>query len=342
MRGRRVGIKPNTSEWLAWRALGITATDTAAILSLSPWHSPFSLWWRKTADRATLADGGVLEEPERSQRYELGHLVEPVLHRFFDAEVLEDGWRIGSGGCWQGRGALDWMRATPDRMVYADRTTRTPVAVVEFKTDASGDFGDDLGDGVPEIPAYYRAQMIHQFAVVGVDRGWLTVLTSRMAVRHYGVVAQPGEIDTVIGAAHDFQRSLQHGTPPPLDGHDETTRTLKRLHPDLEDGSEVDIDPALAGEYRQALAQAEAADQRKAEVTNLLLSAIGNGRYARCGEDKLATRSVSAPRKFSSGAFKADHPDLYEQYRVERAPEVRLTPAKTKKQPQPITEEIQK
>lgn len=304
MRGRRVGIKPNTSPWLAWRAQGITATDVAAILGLSLWDSPFSLWWRKTSDRAVLADGGVLEETGRSQRYELGHRVEPVLHHFYAAEVLPDGWRLGSGGCWQGRGALDWMRATPDRVLYSDHKTRTPCAVVEFKTDAGHGFGDDFGDGLPEIPVYYRAQMLWQLAVVGVDVGWLSVLTGRMEVKHYQVRPQPDETAAIIDAAADFQRSLREGWAPPIDGSEATARTLRHLHNGQPHG-EAEIDMVLAEKWRQIAAEIAVLEQEKQLLTNQILDAAGDAKtITDTGGVKVATRSVYRRKATDHAAVK--------------------------------------
>ena len=42
-------IKPSShDEWLAEREKGIGASEVAAILGLSPWDTPFSLWLKKT------------------------------------------------------------------------------------------------------------------------------------------------------------------------------------------------------------------------------------------------------------------------------------------------------
>jgi predicted phage-related endonuclease len=333
-------VKPNTTAWLAWRALGVTASDTTAILGLSPWASRFDLWWRKHHDRAVLADGGVLTEREPSQRFAIGHALEPVLHRFFTGEVLPEGWRLGSGGCWQGRGVLSWLRATPDRCVYPDRRGRRPVALVEFKTSAGFDeFGDDPGDGVPDIPAHYRAQMIHQMATVGVGRGWLTVLTHQMEVRHYEVVAQPGEVDLVIDSAHDFHRSLSEGRTPDVDGHEATTAALKGRHHGDAHG-DIAVTDDLAAAYRQAVAAAKHAKAAEDLAKNQLLAAMGDGKRAIDGHGAVvATRSVSYRRGIDRARLQADHPDLFaDYYQPSTTPTIRLTPARQATPGTPITQ----
>lgn len=338
-RGVRVGVKPNTPAWLAWRALGVTASNSAAVLGLSPYDSPFSLWWRKQHARQLVADGVPLEEGERSQRFEIGHALEPVLHRFFTAERLPVGWRIGSGGCWQGRGSLAWLRATPDRVLYDRVKSRTPVAVVDFKTSAGHEFGDDPGDGLPEIPIQYRVQMLHQMAAVGVQVGWLSVLTGEMKVAHYRVVPQDGEIDMVVDAAWAFEKSLRDGIPPAVDGHEATTAALKRRYTDLED-VDVEIDAGLAAEYAAACAAVKAAEAVKAEVTNRLLAQLGDARRAVCDGRKVATRSVSYRRSIDREALLADHPEIHDKYyRPSTKPSIRLTAPATRPAARPITQE---
>lgn len=306
-RGVRVGVRPNTSEWLAWRAQGITAGDAAVILGLSPWGSPFDLWWQKRNDRAAVAAGEVLAERARSQRFEIGHAVEPILHRFHVAEVLPDDCRLGAGGCWQGRGDRSWLRATPDRCAYPNKTTRTPAAVVEFKTSGRYDqFGADDGDGVPDIPVYYRAQMLHQFLAVGVGEGFLTVLTAGMQIRHYRVVAKPGELEVVYDAVAAFEESLHDDVPPDIDGHDATEARLKQLWGDVEDEPLVMHD-TFANEVWDAKLDADLAERNLAYARNRLLDAMGNARKAMTADGrKVAGRSVRSNGTFALTITKPD------------------------------------
>jgi putative phage-type endonuclease len=346
----RVGIKPNTPEWLGWRAEGITASDTAAILGLSPWSSPFDLWWRKRADRDTLEAGGELSDDfERSQRYAIGHALEPVLERFFIDEVSAPmARRVGSGGCWQGKGDGSWMRATPDRMVYPNLQTRTPSALVEFKTSSQhGSWGDDDGSGLPDIPVAYRAQIVHQMLVCGVQRAWLTVLLPSMQIRHYEILATDTELNLVFEAAEAFHRSLESRIPPDVDGHEATTTRLKAMWQDSDDTT-VTVDDDLAEwlwDTDQA-AKAAAADLRDAK--NRVLEAIGNGRTAVTADGrKVASRSVSHRRATDAPAVRDALASLARDFpfddRVLTAvapdPTITLRPAKpARPKPQPIEE----
>lgn len=350
MRGRRVGIKPNTPAWLAWRAQGITATDTAAILGLSPWSSPFDLWWRKHNDRQALAEGQALsDEFERSQRYDVGHALEPILTRFFEVEALPDGWRIGSGGCWQGRGVSSWMRATPDRCLYPDRRTRTPHALLELKTSAShSSFGVDDDSGVPDVPVAYRAQMIHQMIVCGVTAGTLTVLTPSMEIRHYHLRPTAEEMDLVHAAAWDFERSLRDGVAPGVDGHEATTARIKELWHG-QTGETVEVGEDLAQWLWDADRNAKRAKEELDHARNAVLVEIGNGKAAVLADGrKVASRSVSVRKATDHAAVKTALQSLAGTFPFDPralkseapAPTVtlRVTPPKTSKA-QPITEE---
>lgn len=304
-RGQRVAVKPNTPEWLAWRAQGVTATDAAVILGVSSYNSPFNLWWAKSSERAALADGQTLRERERSARFQFGHDVEPILHRRFLADRLPSGMRLGSGGCWQGKGHDEWMRATPDRILYPKRG-RIPVAVVEFKTAAGGDdWGDSDDDsGVPVIPVSYRVQMLQQMYLAGVTQGWLTVLTRSFETHHYFVEAQPGEFDVILEAGADFERSLRAGDAPPVDGHDKTADRLKGRYASLVDET-VEVPADLAESYRAAVEARKAADAAEAEAKNLLMAAMGNARYAADPDgNRVVTRIVSWPKRSDAAAVK--------------------------------------
>ena len=48
-------------DWLAWRRGGIGGSDIAAILSLSPWQSPWSLWADKTGLAADTHENEAME-----------------------------------------------------------------------------------------------------------------------------------------------------------------------------------------------------------------------------------------------------------------------------------------
>jgi predicted phage-related endonuclease len=75
-------------KWLKWRRGGLGGSDVAGVLNLSPWSSPFSVWWSKVRDleeedRPILKRGRLLEDAILQWAgNELGGLVRgsPVVH----------------------------------------------------------------------------------------------------------------------------------------------------------------------------------------------------------------------------------------------------------------------
>src|SRR4051812_37548397 len=62
---------PGTPEWYEMRADKVGGSDLAAILGLSPWQSPFSLWHQKRGD----TEPDIQEKPQ----LEWGTRLEPVI-----------------------------------------------------------------------------------------------------------------------------------------------------------------------------------------------------------------------------------------------------------------------
>ena len=146
--------------WPAARRGGVTATDIVTILGLSPWDSPYSLFWRKL---------GQVPEQEDNDRLRLGRDLEPIISQRWQEEhhrALRAG-REGSVGlyCSQIR---PWQLATLDRILE----TGTGLQPVELKSWADAD-RQAWEDGPP---ARVRAQVLWQMDVMDVPAGHVGVL----------------------------------------------------------------------------------------------------------------------------------------------------------------------
>ena len=157
-------IKPKShEEWLAAREEGIGASEVAAVVGLSPWDSPFSLYLKKTHQ---------VPRTEENQAMHLGHLLEPVVATL---------WEEATGGRTIKASAADiiyqdpekpWRRVTPDRIAYriSPWSGKKEKTLVEIKTTTVG-FDADT------IPDNYLAQCQYQMLVTGIhncDLAWLT------------------------------------------------------------------------------------------------------------------------------------------------------------------------
>jgi putative phage-type endonuclease len=154
------------AEWLEARRRGVTASEIAVVMGLSPYSSPFALYHRKRGDLPEQADNTAMA---------LGRYLEE-----FVTEQFEDrsGLHVMAAGLFA-HPDRPWQMATPDRLICegshcgyppgACDCTHDVIAVLECKTSASYDgWGEDGGD---EIPVHYRCQVLWQMDVLGVTTG---------------------------------------------------------------------------------------------------------------------------------------------------------------------------
>lgn len=292
-------------DWYDQRKHGISASEIAAVLSLSPYESPWALWHRKK---------GLLDPQPDNDAMEWGRRIEElIVAKFTERHATE--FVVRDVGLVRSSERL-WQLATPDAVCCdfdAAPAARgyEPVAGVEAKTADSWDgWGDEGSD---DIPVYYRCQTLWQMDVLGVDCVYVPALSRGKSYREYVIVrddAAQADLEVMREAAREFLASLDGDEPPPLDSHPATTDTLKALHPDLED-VEVVVAGHLAAQYKAACADLRHAEEWKRELDNRLLRDIGDAKRAvTAAGDKVATRSVFERTSIDTRKLRADHPAI--------------------------------
>lgn len=170
-------------QWLAERTRGIGASEVAAVVGLSPWDTPFSLWLKKT--------GQVPPEPE-NQAMRMGHLLEPVIAQLWEEET---GGRIVKASA---RDILyvdpdrPWRRVTPDRTARRDGARR----LLEFKS-TSRDIAPD------DIPVHHICQCQYQMLVTGIHDNDLCWLTNG---RYFGYAPVPYDEEFAVWLGEQVDR----------------------------------------------------------------------------------------------------------------------------------------
>lgn len=280
----------HSPEWHAARIAGIGSSDIAAVLGLSPWESPFSLWHRKA--------GNVPADLDDSPSMEWGRRLEPVIAAKFADEHPE--LFVRRTGSWHADGR-PWQRANPDRLVFADDRPdwtalgRDAVAVLEIKNVRSRDgWGDP---GTDDVPIYYRVQVLWQLDVMGVDVGHLAVLIGGSDYREYLIERDADECAELRQAAVDFLASIETGAAPDIDAHGATYVALQQMHPDIED-IDVEVPDDLAFDWIEARRRTSEANAAEALAKHRLAALMGTARRAVWHGKSLATRQVrgdSAP-----------------------------------------------
>lgn len=301
-------------EWLRARQQGVTASEIAVILGLSPWDSAYALYHRKS---------GVLPEIGDTDAMRIGRHMESLVCDMF-AERHPEFWLTGTGRNLYAHPERPWQMATPDRLVtdggHDDLTPYLAAqdewcdAVLEAKTSASYDgWGDD---GTDEIPVHYRCQVLWQMDVMGVTAGYVACLflhSRQLRVYELAMDDQATadlELMRKEGGAF-LDRYPDHNEPEP-DWRPATADALKRLHPAVEDRTAY-VPNTLAKRYKAACAAVKRAERRKRQAENEIRQRIGSARQAVTGwRDQppvpVATRQVYdlAPRTIERSACTVD------------------------------------
>ena len=148
-------IKPASHEdWLKEREYGVGASEVGAVLGLSPYETPFSLWLKKTKQ--------VEPEPENEAML-MGHLLEDAVAKRWEMETGEKVIKASAKDIIYVHPEHDFMRATPDRIVRGRKK------LLEIKTTVTQVDPD-------EIYPHWLAQVQYQMYVTGIhdaDLAWL-------------------------------------------------------------------------------------------------------------------------------------------------------------------------
>ncbi|MBX6386658.1 MAG: YqaJ viral recombinase family protein [Microbispora sp.] len=278
--GRYIGRwAPGSPEWHKARATRVGGSRIAAILGLSPWESPYSVWCQMA---------GLTQPGEQTAEQDRGHYLEPAIAAWFADQHPEYVVRAAGTYVHQDR---DWQLANPDRLLLGAPGAFTEPgvrAVLEIKTDADGSgWGEP---GTDQIPVYYRTQVQWYMDVLGLPRAHVAVLTSRLGFREYVVDYDPDDAAALREAAEWFLDSLLWDEMPDLDAHPATYAAVRDLHPDIDPDAVYDVDDELAMEFLTALADKAAAKDREAAARTRLAAAMGTAYRARWRGQTIATR----------------------------------------------------
>ncbi len=247
--------------WLKARLRSIGASEAAAVCGVSPWQSPYSLW----ADKLN-PSGPISSTPAM----EWGLRLEPAIAKAYK-DATEAQWYNPGTYAVATHPYYEWMTATPDRILVDGDA---PLQVKCANQYTSANWGG-------EPPLHYKVQVQHEIAVMGAEYGVLAVLIGGSDFRHYRIERNDKFIEALTRELAAFWQRIQDAAPPPIDGHDSTTATIKRLYGR---GDETEIalpSEAIAlDERRQNLMDTKTAiEQELTAINNNLKGWIGNATY---------------------------------------------------------------
>lgn len=288
---------PGTAEW---RQL-ITASKVPAILNLSPWTSQYTLWHEMA--------GNVEPDNPDSDLFTWGHCAERSLQDFWLSK--HPGWKFKGST----RAASREIAFTNTTLGYPNQATLDAVAVqagtrgrvrriVECKVthdlSAWGRPGEEKS-----VPDHYRAQVIFQMLVSGIYEADVVVLCRGVPEIHR-VEWDERIAEAIHQRCTEWWESLEQGVEPELDYSLSTLKTMRGLHPSIEQGVEVVIPDGLAQEYTRAAMEAKAwkTSYEKAafRIEQLMLSEHAQYAITHSGErlaSRVASRGVASLRRYT-------------------------------------------
>lgn len=297
---------PTHPEWFEARRAGVTASEIAAVLGLSPYESPFSLYWRKRGTMPEQADTAAMGWGRRLESY----LADEFAERHPEFHLRQAGLYAHPDRPWQ--------MASPDRLIVERIPSRLAwggdgwyigkgaAAVLEAKTAGSWDGWG--AEGTDEIPIHYRAQCIWQADVLGVPCVYVPVAVGRTYREYIVTMDDDAQHDVYLmrQRAKLFLMRVEEGIPPDVDDTTATLQTLKALHPSLTD-EEARVPKDLAAQWLRTCRQMSALKDRKRDLENRLRLRMGSAKYAvtRDGQ-KVATRSVYPVKEHVRAASTTD------------------------------------
>jgi predicted phage-related endonuclease len=265
-------IQPGSPE----HARLVSPSKVAAILGLSRWESPYSLWMKMS---------GLIEPSPPKDIFAVGHAFEHALAELYKADHPK--WRLSKGEVQVVTNEFGFPAVcTLDRRASKGRSRR----VVEFKIARDlSEWGDEFSG---DCPSDYAAQVMTQMILTGYTQfpGHLLVLSGWFRHFTYEIEYDEQVALWIIKSCKAFYESLGSGTPPPLDDRVATYEAVKKLHPEINYGAQAEIPESLLEDLRATRSDAKAAEVALRGLKTKLLDTMGDAQYATVNGEVVADR----------------------------------------------------
>jgi hypothetical protein len=231
----------------------------------------------------------------------------PDMHIFHVGRAFElamaELWKEDNPGWRLSRGEVQYVThefgfpacATIDRRATKTRgPKRGSQRVVEMKIARNlEEWGDPDLDGI--TPRDYQLQVMSQQVFTGHrDPADLMVMGPFFKHHTYSIEFDEAVAEWMLGKCRWFYNSLAGDLPPDLDESLSTYKSVRELHPDINQGESVDIPESLAQDFLSAHYEAKVADRTLTGLKSKVLSQVGNAQYVTCNGETIAARQKAA------------------------------------------------
>ena len=281
------------------RKLGLGGSDAGIVLGLNPWRTRLELWQEKTgrADSPDLADVEAVQWGI--------HLEQPIAEEY----TRRTGRKVRRVNRTIRHGKHQFMQG------HIDRKISNMTAGLEIKTVGIRSAHLWGEEGSEQIPAHYRAQVVHYLAVTGWGFWDVAALIGGQSLRIFTVDRDEDEITELIKRECEFWKNnvLTNIQPLPI-----VPKEAAMLYPVSDPNKIIEADPKLLELIQQAqvdlllVATAKRSlEQRKAEIQGLMEDA----ELVRNSEGKrLCTWKTQTRNDIDKAALKEARPELWEEF----------------------------
>lgn len=290
-------VDMSRQEWLDARKHGIGGSDVSAIAGLNKWKSAVGVYLDKT--------GQAPDEDSAGEAAYWGNVMEDVVAQEFS---IRTGLRVRRRNAILKHPEHPFMLANVDRLIVGKREGLECKTASEY---LKGSWEED------EIPAAYLLQIQHYMAVTGYEAWHIAVLIGGNKFLYKKIERDEELINYLIQIEKNFwEENVLKQIPPVFDGSNASVDLLKALYPDSIPESEIQL-PGDAETLIEALdeivVELKSIETQKKEYENRIKDMMQENEKAYSGDRAVIWKSYATTR-FDSKRFKAEQPDLYEQY----------------------------
>lgn len=287
-------------QWLEERKKGIGGSDSAAVLGLSKWKSPYQVWCDKKGYNP-------LESSDNASLF-WGRTLEPVIRQHY-SDIT--GYSVAETEIYFMPG-YDYIFATVDGLIVED-----PDRILEIKTARTAEgWGEP---GTDQIPVEYLCQCQHYMMTYNRHITDVAVLIGGSDFRIYHIEASESIHNYMLRAYAEFWKLVENDTAPEMRSFDDVLRRFP-----VSTTNTVEATPyiqMMAQQMKAAKEQICSLENLCEELKTKIAAFMGENEVLTSAEQILATWKYGKPKQFfDKTRFQTEHPGLFKKYNKQTAP----------------------
>lgn len=274
----------HSAEWYARRKKGIGGSDSAAVLGVSKWRTPYQVWEDKT---------GRSEKVEPNEAMRAGTYMEKSIRELYSNETGRTVYDPGF--------AID--KEYP--FIVGDVDGLCSDRILEIK---------NCRNEWDEIPIEYFFQVQHYMRLFDMPLADIAVMFYGQKFQIFTVERDKSLWETILPVYQEFWKCVETDTPPELETLDDVNRAYRNSRDSsvILDADAIDKLQRIKTLKKTIAGLQEQLDEYEFEVKNKMAeNAIGTDANGKT----LVTWKTTKPREtFNTKLFKEDNPGIYNQY----------------------------